>query len=174
MVFSSTVFLFLFLPTLLLLYISCKRMYSKNIILLCASLFFYTWGETSYVIVMLTSIIINYYIALIISANKRENIRKLTLVIGIALNLAILAHFKYSNFLIANLNHILQNLNIAYQIILDKPIHLPIGISFFTFWEKKTFQKPWSVAQIEFLMFNILWVPGRKNSSFFSTPSTSR
>ena len=133
MIFSSTVFLFLFLPITLALYFTPKTNISfKNAILLFASLFFYSWGELNYVIVMIASIIANYAIGLLIDSHQNQK-RKLYLAIGIVINLLILGHFKYTNFLIASLNDLIFILGFKFSIQLEKPVHLPIGISFFTF-----------------------------------------
>lgn len=104
----------------------------KNTILFTASIFFYSWGETSYVMVMIASIIINYIVGLLIDKNE-DRLRKIYLTIGIILNLVILGHFKYTNFLVENINSLASLLGLDSTIELSKPVHLPIGISFFTF-----------------------------------------
>lgn len=128
MVFSSLVFLFVFLPLLLVFYsLAPKRL--KNFLLLLASLIFYAWGEPVYVLLMIFSIIINYSFGLLIDSfdKKQPTTKKWILVTSIIANIGILGYYKYSSFVIENLN-ILFNLQIAYQ-----PLPLPIGISFFTF-----------------------------------------
>jgi len=133
MLFSSTIFLFLFLPfTLLLYFISPKKL--KNVILLVASLFFYAWGEMQYVIIMILSILINYITGLKIDKHqkaKNKKSSKIALIIGITLNLLLLCYFKYANFLLDNFNIFINYFNL--EAIEYKKIHLPIGISFFTF-----------------------------------------
>ncbi|MBM3579411.1 MAG: MBOAT family protein [Alphaproteobacteria bacterium] len=89
----------------------------KNALLLAASLIFYAWGEAQYLVLLLVSIVANYFFGLRIAKSKRE------ISLAIAFNLLLLAYFKYANFIAANL---------PFEIHLDK-IHLPIGISFFTF-----------------------------------------
>lgn len=129
MVFSSLLFLFLFLPiTLTLYYLSTNKL--KNIILLIMSLFFYAWGEPVYVFLMLFSIVVDYILGLKVqkSVDIGEKSRALKFVIFSAIiNLLLLSFFKYSDFLIVNINTIFD-LNIS---LLKLP--LPIGISFYTF-----------------------------------------
>jgi len=129
MIFSSPVFLFLFLPITVLVYFCLPRRL-QNIYLLSMSLVFYTWGESFYVALMLLSIVFNHIAGLTL---QRLNGSKKKTLLGavVALDLGLLAVFKYGNYFIDNLNLLLPLLNIAQ---LDAPpIHLPIGISFFTF-----------------------------------------
>ena len=129
MVFSSLLFIFYFLPIVLVLYFAVKRKY-RNFILLLASLVFYSWGEPRYVWIMLFSTVLDYTCGLEIDrAQKNEDGRKakLFLLLSIVANLSLLIFFKYSNFIILNLNS-LMNLNL--QVL---QITLPIGISFYTF-----------------------------------------
>lgn len=128
MVFSSPVFLFGFLPLALLLYYFSPRVL-KNLTLLSCSLVFYSWGEVFYILVMLASIIANYFIGRLISKNHENG--KLWVSVGVGINLALLVSFKYANFVTDNINIILSQANIP-TIDLD-PVHLPLGISFFTF-----------------------------------------
>ncbi len=131
MVFSSTLFLFFFLPlTLLFYFIVGSR--GRNIVLLCASLFFYAWGETVYLLVMLFSIVSNYIFGLLINrSQQRGESGKRAFVIALATNIGLLAFFKYANFAVENLNHILHLLQLPPVAVQN--VHLPIGISFFTF-----------------------------------------
>ncbi|MBQ6774528.1 MAG: MBOAT family protein [Synergistaceae bacterium] len=115
MVFSSGVFLFAFLPCLLILYYCVKALSVRNYILLAASLLFYAWGEPLFIFIMSAAIVINWLIALLMTSHK-----KLWLIIAVCLDLSLLGVFKYASFIAANLG---RELNIA----------LPIGISFFTF-----------------------------------------
>lgn len=125
MVFSSLVFLWLFLPLVLGLYYLAKESY-RNVLLLIVSLIFYAWGEPVYLTVMIFSILANYVCGMfIVSADGVKN--KTALVIGIIINLALLGVFKYSGFVIDNINAV-TGLNLAV-----KPLALPIGISFYTF-----------------------------------------
>ena len=134
MLFSSPVFLFLFLPLALSGYFLFSSR-SRNAFLLAASLFFYAWGEAYYVIVMTGSIGINYFFGLAISNQLRQPFQKnsppYVLFAGIACNLLLLFYFKYAGFFLDNVNFILARMTLP-QILLS-PIHLPIGISFFTF-----------------------------------------
>ena len=149
MVFSSNIFLFLFLPLVLLVYLLAGNR-ARNMVLLCASLFFYAWGESLYLIVMLFSIASNYVFGLSIDTAKRQGKSGLVpLVLAVAANLGMLAFFKYANFFILNVNTVFSALQLAP--IVMKPVHLPIGISFFTFqalsyildlyWRKTEVQK---------------------------------
>lgn len=127
MIFSSPIFLFFFLPSLLVLYYGSPQRF-KNTLLLTASLLFYAWGEGFYVILMLVSIALNFVLGKLIDLNRDQ---KRYLVLGVFLNLAILISYKYANFLVNNLDLVLLKLHIS-PIVL-KPVHLPLGISFFTF-----------------------------------------
>lgn len=126
-VFSSLVFLFIFLPiTIVVYYIVPFAL--KNIILLLTSLFFYAWGEPIYVLLMLISITLNYIFGRLIDrAHKKNNRAKTWLILATLSNVLILGYYKYSDFIIHNLNTLFQ-MNIP---LTELP--LPIGISFFTF-----------------------------------------
>ena len=131
MVFSSTIFLFLFLPVTLISYLLAGR-YLRNVILLIASLVFYLWGENIYVLVMLSSITVNYIVGLLIDRSiQNGKSGKAVLIAGLVANIGLLVFFKYTNFIIENINFMLGTVDIA-EIKIEK-IHLPIGISFFTF-----------------------------------------
>jgi alginate O-acetyltransferase complex protein AlgI len=130
MLFSEPVFVFLFLPLLFLVYAVAPRA-ARNTILLLASLLFYAWGEKSFVLVMLGSIAFNYLVGLLVEAGRSRGLHKLFLILGVAGNLGLLVAFKYADFLVTNLNFLLVGLKLPP--ILMQPIHLPIGISFFTF-----------------------------------------
>lgn len=131
MVFSSPIFLFGFLPIVLLSYYLSPRII-KNITLLIFSLIFYAWGEIFYLLVMIVAIISNYFIGQFISKNhKRPKRQKSWVIIGITINLILLVSFKYANFITDNINIVLSQIYIP-PIDLN-PIHLPLGISFFTF-----------------------------------------
>ncbi len=129
MVFSSLLFSFFFLPLVMILYFLAKNEY-RNYILLVASLFFYAYGEPRFVFVMMGSILLNYFLALVISKkkNQRKNIfARNILVLDIASNIGILFIFKYLDFSISTVN------SFFHTDIPLKNIALPIGISFFTF-----------------------------------------
>ena len=128
MVFSSLIFLILFLPILLVIYylIPSKKTFAwKNIILLIFSLIFYAWGEPIYILLMLFSSIVDYTIGNLIDKVPKK--KKIWLILSIVINLGMLMYFKYTNFFIDNINNIF-NLSIDFL-----EITLPIGISFFTF-----------------------------------------
>ena len=130
MLFSSTVFLYLFLPIVLFFYfvVFRKSRMLQNIFLLLASLIFYAWGEPKFVLVMIASIITNWFLGLVISKTKNnDKISKLILGINVILNLGLLFVFKYLNFSTNIINDCFgANLSVP-------NIALPIGISFFTF-----------------------------------------
>ena len=128
MIFSSLSFIFFFLPLLLIIYFISKEKY-RNYILLLFSLLFYSWGEPKYILLMILSIIINYYSALKIDKKINKRSKKLLLIISIILNLSILFYFKYIDFFVSNLNNMF---NISLKRI---DVILPIGISFYTFQE---------------------------------------
>ena len=124
MVFSSLIFLFGFLPLFLLCYFIPKKRKTRNLVLLLFSLFFYGYGEPIYVLLMILSIVINYFIAILMDKSCK---RKMYLVIDIIFNIGLLFLFKYFNFFLANINNIFH-LNLKFL-----SLSLPIGISFYTF-----------------------------------------
>ena len=125
MLFSSNLFLFLFLPAVILIYYLLSQQY-RNMFLLAASLLFYAWGEPKFVLVMIGSIIFNWLMALLIHNSQSSSLRKSLLSVTVIGNLSILFIYKYLDFAIVNLN--LLGFNIPVQNIV-----LPLGISFFTF-----------------------------------------
>ncbi len=131
MVFCSLIFLFAFLPVVLAGYFLLRKTFARNIFLLGASLFFYAWGEIRFVWIMLASILANYILAILIEDSKTTSKQKLLLAVTIVVNLGLLAFFKYSNWIVQNLNSMLTTLDHAP--IVFKNVQLPLGISFFTF-----------------------------------------
>lgn len=128
MVFSSLVFLFFFLPlTLFVYFISPNKM--KNAILLIVSLIFYAWGEPVYIGLMVFSAIVDYFHGLIIAKYRLKIpwMAKVGLLSSIVINISILSFFKYADFLIHNINSLLQTN------IVSLDLALPIGLSFYTF-----------------------------------------
>lgn len=126
MVFSSVVFIFAFLPVVIIgYYLITPKL--RNLYLLLASLIFYFVGETKGIWIMLASILINYLFGVFIAYSKTSLLRKLSLSIGVLLNLVLLFCFKYINFTVDIFNSVFD-LNIFIP-----SIALPIGISFFTF-----------------------------------------
>src|SRR5215470_12685485 len=130
MVFSSPIFLFLFLPVTLGFYFLLP-VRLRNIWLLGTSLVFYGWGEPKFVVVMLASILLNYFLALWIDRVRDKGDARPALATAIVLNLGLLVFFKYVNFLGDNLNLVLAGIGLPPVVI--PAIALPIGISFFTF-----------------------------------------
>lgn len=130
MVFSSTTFLFYFLPLVLLVYWGSPATL-RNPVLLLASLFFYAWGEGVYMLLMLFSIFANYTCGRLIESRRRIHRDKFFLALGVAVNLLLLCYFKYAVFFADNLGVLLQQLSLP--LINVEPVRLPIGISFFTF-----------------------------------------
>ena len=126
MVFSSGIFLFLFLPIVLLIYYNplIRSRSFRNIFLFLASIIFYAWGEPVYVLLMLSSIVVNWLFGRCIMAGKNSTV---IAALAVVYNLAFLFVFKYLDFAITNCNNLL-NLSIPLF-----GIELPIGISFYTF-----------------------------------------
>lgn len=127
MLFSCIVFLFSFLPAVMILYYLLPVRF-RNVILLLASLVFYAWGEPVYLFLMLLSILFNYFSGLDIARNLQDKrAAKRSLVFNLIINLAVLGFFKYEGFVLDTLNGILP-VHISYH-----ALPLPIGISFYTF-----------------------------------------
>ena len=130
MLFASTVFIFAFLPTVLLLYYVVLKKFrtAQNILLLVASLLFYAWGEPKYVLIMILSIIVNYLFGLLVDKFRASKTKsRLVIALTVVFNLGVLYIFKYLMFTIENINSI-TGLHLSVPNIV-----LPIGISFFTF-----------------------------------------
>ena len=126
MVFSSLVFLWIFLPVVFVLCLAIPDIKGKNLLLLFASLFFYAWGEPVYLFLLLFSILINWFFGLMME--KKEDQKKLYMILALACDLLLLAFFKYTNFILNTLDHLLPFMQLP-----RANIPLPIGISFFTF-----------------------------------------
>lgn len=124
MVFSSLTFLFAFLPPVVVLYYLLPQRF-WNITLLIFSLIFYAWGEPVYILLMLFSITVNYFMGLAIEEQPEK--AKITFIYTVILNLFVLGFFKYFGFLIETFNAIFHTS------IAVKKLPLPIGISFYTF-----------------------------------------
>lgn len=129
MLFSSTVFIFLFLPFVLLVYYGLlKRRSFRNYFLLLASLLFYAWGEPWFVFVMIASIVGNWFFGIQVDKNRKNTWHVRRLIIGmLVFNLSIIFVFKYLMFALENTNALFGS-----QFLIPV-IWLPIGISFFTF-----------------------------------------
>jgi alginate O-acetyltransferase complex protein AlgI len=124
MVFSSPIFVFLFLPIVYLINVVIPKKFS-NLVLLMFSLVFYAWGEPVYVLLMILSGIVNYWLA--IGMDAYDHRRKLLLILTVIFNIGVLSLFKYADFIILSFNGILN----SHFALLHLP--LPIGISFYTF-----------------------------------------
>ena len=125
MSFSSPIFLFLFLPSVLVLHFLIPKDW-RNGFLLCISLLFYTWGAKSIILIMLFLIGFNYLFGIILErySSDEQGKRRIVLFLAVLINVGLLCYFKYTNFLVNTIIFGEQRIN---------PIHLPIGISFFTF-----------------------------------------
>lgn len=129
MVFSSLMFMFRFLPAVLLLYFIAPK-WARNAILFLASLVFYAWGEPVYVVLMLFSTVVDYTHGWLVDSNLKKGRRgraRYFVAESMVINLALLGFFKYADFFLTNINSIFH---------LEIPllhVALPIGISFYTF-----------------------------------------
>lgn len=131
MVFSSPVFLFYFLPFVLLIYYACyRRIYWQNVVLFFSSFLFYFWGEKEYSVLVMISIMLNYGLGILVSRPHADSIKKLILFTGVVINLSFLIYFKYYHFFI---HEVLASLHLGSSSMASSAIHLPLGISFFTF-----------------------------------------
>lgn len=122
MVFSTVIFLCMFLPVTILGYYICPKQF-KNLFLLLCSLFFYAWGEPVYVLIMIGSILFNFIFGLLL--DKKAS--KLWLTLAVVTNLGVLGVFKYAGFVVDNVHKVFP------QFLQIPQIALPIGISFYTF-----------------------------------------
>lgn len=127
MVFSSLVFLFVFLPLTLMLYYFVPRG-GRNLILLVVSLVFYAWGEPIYIVLMLFSIVVDFIHGLLVEKYQDQPKKAKRVVLSsVIINLGLLIFFKYSSFIVTNVNAIFGTALVVPNIA------LPIGISFYTF-----------------------------------------
>lgn len=128
MLFSSLFFIMVFLPLTLLLYFGLYgRRRAQNLLLVILSLFFYAWGEPTFVLIMLLSIAVNYAAGLLVVRYRGCPTKKLVLLASIAFNIGLLVAFKYLDFFIDSANRLFS---VSFPMT---GIQLPIGISFFTF-----------------------------------------
>ncbi len=134
MLFNSYEFIFLFLPIVLLGFFTLSLFKSRFLSigwLVAASLFFYGYWNPKYLILIITSIILNYFLGnLINKKTKNKSLSSRLLLIGILANLACIGYFKYADFFVSNLTTVFGNNDVAFNL---KNIILPLGISFFTF-----------------------------------------
>ncbi len=147
--FDRPVFLFYFLPVVLGLYFGLAavdaalaragvrgfpRRFLQNLVLLLASLLFYAWGEKEIVLVMLASIAANFAFGLMVERRRGSGGARVAVGLAVVFNLGLLVWWKYANFLWDSLRSLLGSAGVpAAQLPELDPIHLPIGISFFTF-----------------------------------------
>ena len=124
MVFIDLIFLFCFLPISVLLTKQIRNIKLQNILLVVFSLLFYAWSNPIYVVLLILSILWNYFTAFELEAQDDEKAKKILLIVSVVVNLFILGFYKYTGFLM-DILHIQSNLKIA----------LPVGLSFFTFSE---------------------------------------
>lgn len=158
MLFSDLFFLFFFMPLCYILYYIAKDIKQKNSVLIIFSLFFYAFGEPVKVLFLLLSVGINYIVGLLIADDKaRGKSGKGFLIIGLLFDIGMLGVFKYTDFLIDNINGIFGT-SIAHSGIV-----MPLGISFFTFqilsyiidvyWDKVPVQKKFHKLLLYITMF---------------------
>jgi alginate O-acetyltransferase complex protein AlgI len=138
LIFTSLTFIAIFLPLTLIVYFLLSRYHTiSNIFLLLISLVFYSWGDLRYFWVLISSIIINYFLASLMNrdkANENPKFANFILTCAIIFNLSLLIVFKYTNFIGDNLSWITHHF--SDQLTFQTPSllqHFPIGISFFTF-----------------------------------------
>jgi alginate O-acetyltransferase complex protein AlgI len=131
MVFSSPIFLFLFLPIVLTVNSLLPGTKARNLWLLLMSFVFYSWGQIDFVLLLLASTLMNYGLGLWMGRSESAGNRKIIVALAVFINIGILAFFKYANFTVGMLNSLLHLGGVA---LLPVPhITLPLGISFFTF-----------------------------------------
>lgn len=126
MLFSSTVFMFVFLPFLLIVY-GMVRNEIKQYVLVFFSLLFYAWGEPRHLAIMLLVCFFSYVFSVLIANCRSLICKRISLMLAICFDLSVLGYYKYANFFIENINSIFVNRFIKLDVI------MPIGISFFTF-----------------------------------------
>lgn len=131
MVFSSPLFLFLFLPLVLAGYWLAPGLRGRNLWLLSASLVFYAWGEVVFILLLLASTAANYGLGRWVDREQVPSRRKLAVAVAVAINLGFLAFFKYADFAVGTLDALLVRLGVPSLPAPEVP--MPIGISFFTF-----------------------------------------
>ncbi len=130
MVFSSIVFIYLFLPFFFIAYfLSPKKL--KNAVILAGSIAFYAWGAPKFIFVILGTTLIDFFVVRAMWAAEVLRKRKALLLLSVMVNLGLLVYFKYSNFFVENFNYLLHQAGIK-EMAWTKLV-LPIGISFYTF-----------------------------------------
>lgn len=160
MLFSSLTFLTLFLPITLILYFLMPSRETKNSVLLSASLLFYGWGEPIYVLLMVFMVTLDYFSVILFSALKtkgKTGLARFVFIVTLLINFGSLIYFKYTNFIIENINQVLKTNLSFYKVI------MPIGISFYTFqivsyvidayWGHVKVQKKWYLLMTYLSLF---------------------
>ena len=127
MVFADLFFIYVFLPLCLICYGLAKKLSTKNIVLIVFSLIFYAWGEPLWILLLLFSSFFNWFIGILIGKFRDTPRAKLAVGGGILVDILLLLIFKYSAFIVENLNAV------SGAAIPVPQITLPIGISFYTF-----------------------------------------
>ncbi|MCF2653050.1 MBOAT family protein [Anaeromassilibacillus senegalensis] len=127
MVFADLFFIYFFLPICLLCYMLAKKLETKNTVLIIFSLIFYAWGEPLWILLLLFSSVFNWFIGLMIEKYRETSSAKLAVAAGISIDILLLIIFKYSAFIVENINAV------SGASIPVPQITLPIGISFYTF-----------------------------------------
>ena len=130
MVFSSHIFLLYFLPAFLLVYFLLPARW-RNGVLLVASVLFYAWGAPDFVLVLLASTMVTFYLVRLMDKSPTPGRKRLWCVVALVVNIGLLAYFKYANFFVDNLNTLFTAL--GFGTTTWTRVLLPIGISFFTF-----------------------------------------
>lgn len=130
MVFSSILFLLLFLPVFLLVYTLSPRAF-KNWWILISSIAFYAWGAPTFVFIVLLSTIVDFYLVQQMHQVTETKNKRALLILSICINLGLLTYFKYANFFIDNANVVLEG--VGFDAVTWTKVVLPIGISFYTF-----------------------------------------
>ena len=151
MVFSSLFFIYVFLALFFLVYFISPSTKLKNTVLIIFSLLFYAWGEPAYFGILIISTIVNYLSGLLINKYRDKTGAKITIMISLFINLGMLTVFKYSGFIIENINN-------WFSLDIHVPdISLPIGISFYTFQAMSyTIDCYWDTVKVQKNYFKFL------------------
>lgn len=157
--FAELLFLFVFLPLCVGCYLFTGQTRYRNTVLLVFSLLFYAWGEPTKLLLLLLSAAVNFLLARSIDANRGNRFCKLSLILSLAYNIGMLAVFKYTGFIVENLNSLLGT---SIPLVNAQKL-LPLGISFYTFqiisyvvdvyWEKVPVQKNFSKLLLYISLF---------------------
>lgn len=127
MIFADLLFIYLFLPLCLLAYFITKKQSVRNVVLIIFSLIFYAWGEPVWVILLIFSAFVDYFNGLFIEKHFGTKKAKIGVVVSLIINLGLLFVFKYSGFVLNNINELLD---LGMKV---PEFRLPVGISFYTF-----------------------------------------